>query len=130
MAHECFGQVGVLALDALLRALPSLSVFLRSAPFMGHGNTMHATSMKLDVRPAGSCPLQSWLRGLLCRFLACQQQVMQHAHVKSVGTSAECHACDRVVTEGSGQNCQPVNMTLSDGHVWLRRLKYRRCSAL
>jgi len=54
--------VGVLALDALLRALPSLSVFLRSAPFMGHGSTMHATSMKLDVRVAdtlfahcGSC---------------------------------------------------------------------------
>ncbi len=52
----------MLALDALLRALPSLSVFLRSAPFMGHGSTMHATSMKLDVRVAdtlfahcGSC---------------------------------------------------------------------------
>ena len=49
------GQVGVLALDALLRALPSLSVFLRSAPFMGHGSTMHATSMKLDVRGADTC---------------------------------------------------------------------------
>ena len=44
-------QVGVLALDALLRALPSLSVFLRSAPFMGHGGLMHATSMNLEVRP-------------------------------------------------------------------------------
>jgi len=49
----------VLALDALLRALPSLSVFLRSAPFMGHGSTMHATSMKLDVRGADTCSADS-----------------------------------------------------------------------
>ena len=40
----------MLALDALLRALPSLSVFLRSAPFMGHDGVLHATSMNLDVR--------------------------------------------------------------------------------
>jgi hypothetical protein len=53
--QTCVLQVGVLALDALLRALPSLSVFLRSAPFMGHGGLMHATSMNLEVRRA-PCP--------------------------------------------------------------------------
>lgn len=42
-------KLGVLALDAVLRAVPSLS-FLRPAPFMGHGGPTLATSMDTEVR--------------------------------------------------------------------------------
>lgn len=42
-------KLGVLALDAVLRAMPSLSCFLRSAPFMGQGGTATATSMDSKV---------------------------------------------------------------------------------
>ena len=43
-------KLGVLALDAVLRAMPSLC-FLRPAPFMGHGGPFQATSMDVQVAP-------------------------------------------------------------------------------